>query len=773
MTVLATLTTERVWPWRDGDLLGWPGLVLVGALLVVLTVWTYSGQRKIGWRKLVSVLCLRLGALAVVALLLMRPSFASEGENVTPGRLIIVLDNSLSMKISDSPNSSTRWDYLRKLLDWPDVKDALERLRKDRQTEILIYQVAEDVRPYNPASEADGTRTDMGMWLHSLMRMHRNDRNLRGLILFSDGADNGTSFSALEEAADWRVLPCPIHTFGVGSQATRTGQKDIAVVDLKIKPDRVYLKSKVRVEAIVDAPGLENQKVTARLFVDDKEISRTEATLTNTRGNAVFVGEFVPETVGEVKVTVKIDEVPGEFTVLNNEMSTYVYVRKEGITVLWAEKNPRLESTWILRQALAKDQRFNITYDERTTPGPLSAAYAEFFKTPEKSFDVVVIGDITAERFSGGDSKFIERIADAVSGRRTGFLMLGGYQTLGNGGWPAVGKRLVDLLPVEPDANQVEDKGRVLPANASHRLVQLGEPTGKDLWGDLFGPLDGYTRLGKVRPGGIVLANSENGEPIYVVTPDAGPRVAVFGGDTTYKAWTRNEDAVRAYERFWTQLLAWLARQEEGSNQLWIKLDKRRIAVGANQKLGFSVGLDAKDGQPVRNARFKVKVEGPAKEQHDVTTGFKQGEERGAFAQANAVGEYRVEVTATGTASDGEKISPPPVSARFLAYAEDVENQNPAANYQELMKLATAGGGKFQVADKDELLQLLGELRDRTAGPGWVKREEWPNWRVTPASDAAPDQVDALLASLTLPCFVLFVAFLCVEWFLRRSWGLV
>jgi len=48
MQPLAWLTTERDWPWRD-ETSGLPGLAAVAALLVLLTLWTYSGQRKIGW----------------------------------------------------------------------------------------------------------------------------------------------------------------------------------------------------------------------------------------------------------------------------------------------------------------------------------------------------------------------------------------------------------------------------------------------------------------------------------------------------------------------------------------------------------------------------------------------------------------------------------------------------------------------------------------------------------------------------------------------------
>src|SRR5207249_1767479 len=120
-----------------------------------------------------------------------------------------------------------------------------------------------------------------------------------GILLFTDGADNGTRFLAVEEAAQFRGLSCPVHTFGAGLETTMKGQSDIAVVDLKADPERVYVKNKVKVRATIDAPGMDGQIVTVRLLVDGKQVSMKDVKLLNERGNVIEVGEVVPETVGE------------------------------------------------------------------------------------------------------------------------------------------------------------------------------------------------------------------------------------------------------------------------------------------------------------------------------------------------------------------------------------------------------------------------------------------------------------------------------------------
>jgi len=97
----------------------------------------------------------------VTALLLLRPSFASEQTAVTSGKLIVILDYSMSMKITGRSQEQLALGRGRQVLEWPDVKEALDRLQKERQDRVVIYQGAEDIRKYDPASEADGKRTDI------------------------------------------------------------------------------------------------------------------------------------------------------------------------------------------------------------------------------------------------------------------------------------------------------------------------------------------------------------------------------------------------------------------------------------------------------------------------------------------------------------------------------------------------------------------------------------------------------------------------------------
>jgi hypothetical protein len=770
--MFAVLRTEREWPWTD-DALGWTGLLAAAGVLVVLTLWTYAGTRKIGWSHLAAVLLLRLAALAIAVLLLVRPFYAQEQEMFNDGQLVLVLDYSSSMRISDGPNNQSRWDTLHQLLEWPEVKEAFARLEREKNIKIYRYQGAEDVRPFDPKSEPDGKRTDIGYWLQALYQRHKNDRNLRGLLVFSDGQNNGTRYSAMNVANEWRGLRCPVYCFGLGSPATKKGQKDIAVVDVEA-PQLVFVKTPVKIKATVDAPQLEGQEVTVHLLVEGKKVGTKTVTLKNTRGNKIDVGEFYPDKVGEFKVTVKIDPVPGEFTTLNNEMSTFVTVTKKGISVLWIEGSKRLEATWIIRNVLNHDARFNVIFDERLTDDPLTPAQKALADPNGKPFDVIVIGGISSKRFADGDKTVFTRLKEHV-GNNTGLLVLGGFNRLREDQAPTATEELADILPVDlvKEIGEIDEKvwARPVDANSKHLLLDIGEP---NVWEDekVFGPLKGLPKLGPARAQALLLLQGQNKEPVMAVSDKAG-RIVALAADTTYQSWYGNQKAIEAYERFWRTLFVWLARQEEGDTLLELKLDKRRLAAGSNERLGFTVRLLDKNGKKAENTVYTVKAIAPDGEVTAVKTSLTDGLERGKIGPVGVVGEFKVVVTATGIDTKNNPIKAGPVTARFEAFAEDVENQRPAANHKFLEDVAGAGGGAFRVAAKDELLQLLNDVREKTAAPGWLQTDVWPNWKAGPATDAPLDQLTALWQSGALLCFVLFGVLICTEWFLRRWWGLV
>src|SRR5262245_18140493 len=97
---LQNVTIDPAWPWSV-PLLGLPALAGVAALLVVLTVWTYKGVPQAGSRRVTAVLALRLAALCLAVLTVLRPALSFAENANFPSVLLLALDQSESMTIQD------------------------------------------------------------------------------------------------------------------------------------------------------------------------------------------------------------------------------------------------------------------------------------------------------------------------------------------------------------------------------------------------------------------------------------------------------------------------------------------------------------------------------------------------------------------------------------------------------------------------------------------------------------------------------------------------
>ncbi|MCS7045300.1 MAG: hypothetical protein NZO58_02980 [Gemmataceae bacterium] len=780
MISAVSLVTDPPWPWSLPGV-GVGALAAVAAALAGLTVITYLGAAKATPRRLAAVVGLRLLALAVALIVILRPSLAhDEDDNIVPSKLLVHLDISESMGRTDEFDNRSRYEHAKRLLTSGRAATLLKSLSAERKIEVVYSMGAEDVRPLEFPAKPVGRRTDIGTWLHELWQRHGREKNLRGLVLLTDGADNGTRFAALDQAAAYRGV-CPIYAIGLGSPTTTAATKDIAVEKVWVK-EPVFAKGTMEVAATVAAPGFEDAVVLASLWleeVDGKPLrqvgARQPLDLRTQLDKTIRFQVDAPDRQGEVKLTVKVEPLPGEVNVANNEASTYVNVSKEGVSILWVEGKLRLESGFA-RETLAKDPRLRV-FRVLRLPGDKAVANGDFFEFGKRSYDVIVIGDLSAQRFSGGRPEVFDAIRDLVVTKGVGLLMLGGYDTFAAGGWRET--KIYPLLPVKLDAAvpQVETKIRVTPTPAGELfLLKLASAPAKqkELWESRFQPLDGMAALGTVEPGATVYAHGTTAAgqelPLLVSIERGQGRVLVFGGDTTYLAWRQSKEAIAAYERFWSQVMLWLAKQEQAKGYLVVRPDRRRLDLGGNDVLGFNVKF-TKGANKVRQAKFDAKIVGPRGELAPVTIVEEADGFRGTWSAPPAAGEYRIVVEGSGVDEQQQPVHGADV-ARFMVYDDDVENLRPAADHELLKRIAQVSGGEFFPAEERKFVQFLEKL------PPLIDAERttavrWPDWRRNPVSDSVGDQLSALWDSAALPCFLAFVALLCLEWFLRRRWGLV
>lgn len=752
-----TVTKDPVWPWSLSPV-GLPALVIVAAVLTVLTVWAYRGVRGVSAGRVLAVLALRLTALVLACLMVLRPSFVYHDDPHQPSTLLFALDGSESMSTKDEFDGQSRYEQMRRLLSEGSAV-ALKKLEKEN-VHVLFNRFAEDVRAFSDADKPDGKRTDFGQMLHALYESHSRDRNLRGLIVLSDGADNGNRYPPLTEASRWRALNCPVYTFALGKTTTSEGQKDLAFTAIHPSPTPVAVKGKLTVRGTLDAPGFQDAAVTVHLLLDGKEVLAQKERLNRTLGNEIRLTTDAPETPGEVKVTLKVDPLPNELSIANNQIDTYVTVTKEGISVLMVDR-PRFPEPQRICDALASDPRIRLYTAWRRSDAPGGSA-EDSLELDKRHYDVIIIGDVSARRLTGGDPHILEQIREAVS-RGTGLIMMGGSESFGNSDWQ--GTPVEEVLPVKIDSTgQIEDEVQMEPtaAGLTHYVMRLteGKQNNEALWAKLP-KLTGINRLDAKASAAVLAVRAGNKQqPVLVGGRFGEGRTLAFAGDTTWR-WEllgqpKSAEGVLAHQRFWKQVVLWLAKQDDVEGSVWVKPDTRRLATGA--KLDFAMGIRGKGGIDLKDGEFKASIIGPHGTVGEIPPAREQTNWRGTFWKTDTPGEYRVVVSGTAKDVDGKEVQGQ-AQARFVIYEDDAELVRRAADHDFLDNLAKAGGGSFHMAS--ELPAFLAKLPSQPLPQGQQKAETWPDWRRNTVSEF-------LFAFL-----LLFVAVLSLEWFLRRAWGLV
>ena len=772
----------------------WVALVLAIAV-VTITLASYRGVRGASWPKVLLLAFLRLLALALAFLAFVRPSWVRTDTESPPGQLTILLDASRSMATADEVDSTKRFD--RAVGHLKSIKPLLDRLKKEFNVETRLYRFADnpEILDLDNPGTADGKLTDLGASMRAILDRADNLTDPRGLLVLGDGIETGARrFPARAQASAWRRARCPVSTFAYGGPAADTGRRDIALTDIKIEPvPRVPHGGEMRVLVDIEYPGFSGSRVRLKMKLNGEEVEASAGNITggrqgNPRGEVVLAqGETSArvllrhrpvQPLGEVKVEVSIGHpdngapLPGEQTAANNEITSFAHVAKEGVSVLVLDK-PRAFEPQSIIDTMARDPAISVYPVWLRGKGP---AGRDLLELDQRSYDVVVIGDITPEQLEAASPGAAKKIEEMVALRGAGLLLLGGYSAFGNGGWNTT--ELLPALPLEMiPAAPVDKFVRMRPTAAGLRLcayfmaLGAGEEESRKAWESLK-ELEGYSRLGRPTDKATVLATADNEDPLLVAKLSHGKgRVLAFGGDTTHR-WIRDRDSRRLHERFWQRLVRWLAHQDTVAGSAYLTLQTRRVPLLPERGPSFVAGMRTNQGLNNPKADLKITLLGP--DGKPVGAGGKptegpapalatQRKDDEAIGTVDPLlltrpGLYTMVLEASGQLPSGEKVQDK-VDARFQVYEDDRELLRLGSDLKFMEALAREGGGVARRGD--DLAEFLRGLLTKTSDRTRKIVERLPDW--------SKEEFSPFLILF----LAVFIGVLLAEWSLRRWWGML
>jgi len=676
------------------------GIVVVvaalGALGALLSYRDIKGEQTT--RDRIVLTSLRTAVIALLAFCLFRPSLVLKAAVPQQNFLGVLLDDSRSMTIADR-DGQTRTQFIQEQFGQP-TSPLLDALSKKFVLRYFRFSNVVD-RLQSPADlKYDGSATQLGSALERA-RDELSGLPLAGLVMVTDGAD--TSDATLDESlASLKSRSVPVFTVGVGQE---TFERDIQVS--RVETPRSTLKgTTLAVDVVITHTGYGGAKVPLTVEDDGRIVSTQDVTLPE-EGDATTVRvTFTATEAGARLFRFQIPPQENEQVTQNNRRDALVEVSDRREKILYMEGEPRFEAKFI-RRAVEDDENLQVVILQRTAEdkylrldvGSPDELVGGFPKTREELFAyrAIILGSVEAASFTPDQ---LRMLADFVSKRGGGLLMLGGRRSFAEGGW--AGTPVSEVLPVDLDGTAKVDPDffthlSVKPtrAGATFPVTQL-PPLPKDTaprW-DSLPPLSSVNPVRGIKPGATVLltgTDDRKQEQVVLAYQRYGRGKAL--ALPVQDSWIWKMDATIAVEdtthaTFWRRLCRWLVDGVPEFVQVTTMTDR----VEPGEPLRLTAEVVDKAFVEVNDAKVSAVVTTPSGRVAEVPLEWsvsKDGEYRGTFVPDES-GTYEVRATAARGEDD--------LGAGVLhvrASAGDAEYFDAAMRSTLLQRVAEDTGGRY------------------------------------------------------------------------------
>ncbi len=631
--------------------------VLAGGLLGAAAVATYTLARGRAARpERIAMAGLRVLLLGVLVVCLLQPSLILSTVVPQQNFVGILVDDSRSMSIADAggrPRSAFVTDAFS-----PEQSDLLHQL-SERFT-LRFFRFSSAATRLDGPNELtwNGTHTDLGTALDGA-REELAGLPLAGLVMITDGADNGHR-PLTESLVPLQAAGVPVFTVGLGEESL-TPDIEVGRVEL---PRAVLEGSTLLVDVVVTQTGMGRRSVP--LIVEDENRLLAEQNVTLGPDGEPVVAHigFQLDEAGAHRVRFRIPLQDGERVDRNNERDVQVEVRGDREKILYFGGGLSWELKF-MRQAVRDDENLQLVVLQRSAEGKYLRLAVDdgdelvggFPRTRAELFRyrALILGSVEASFFSHDQ---LQMIADFVSERGGGFLMLGGRSSFAEGGW--AGTPVEEVLPVilsdapaSPAGYLQEVKVAPTPAGAANAAMQLGNDSVdvRTRWAALP-PVTIVNRVTETRPGATVLlqGTSDALDPPQVVLAHQrygrGKALALTIQDSWL--WQMSADVPledQSHETLWRQMLRWLI--DDVPESVAVTLDHEQVERGEAVRLSANVADSTY--LEVNDALVTVKVTDPtgAVTEEPAEWTVERDGEYAARVVPTVEGSYEIEVSAT------------------------------------------------------------------------------------------------------------------------------
>lgn len=712
-------------------------LLLVFAFLVAVGLSLFVYRKTIppvsrGWRIL--LISLRSAVIILILLLLFEPILSITRKKEEKPVVAVLVDNSASMSLVDE--QVDRQQELRNIL----AAEIFRNQPDDYELRFypFSYKLFEETEVSPDSLTLDDDGTDIRQALEEL-KQKLAEKYFASVILITDGADN-LGENPARYVSDYGI---PIYPIAVGDPAQ---QKDVLITNY-VTNEVAYAGTRIPVDVYIKSSGFEGQRISLSLSHKGQALDSKMVTLSGNGLEQKVRLNFVPEQDGLFKYELKLPELEGELTRINNSKSFYVRVLKSKLKILIVAGGPGADFVF-LKRALAADQNFDLQSYVEKSKGRFYQGASLPTQEQLSKFDCLILVDFPRQTSSQAALNNLK----AVLSKGTPVLYFPGKAT----DFEKL-RTLTDFTPLA--AKPVTGPEQIvylrpLPPGMHHPLLRLSEDDleNREKWQELP-PVFSSLRSVRLKDNAQILAGididrspgvSVRNLPLIAVHATGNRKSAAFFAYGLWRwdllMWSIGKTN-NSYLTFLRNTIRWLTTEEDSK---LVKISSNKEIYRSGEEVKFTAQVYFEDYQPVDGADVTVQLTGGKETQQLTLENIGDGRYEGSF-QVLEGGDYQY----TGTAHQQGRVLGRD-SGKFSVEEFSLEYQNTRMNEDLLKRMALTSGGEFYTSAD------FGDLKNKLRFPEKyvTLRNEWEIWH-------------------RVPYLILCILLLGSEWFIRKRKGML
>ncbi len=645
----------------------------------------------------------------------------------------------------------------------------MEQLQQTHRIDVVAFSVGavksvwtnrnRDDVPLTLDVEADGRSTDLASGMLYAGDAKGNETPT-AVVLLTDGRGNAGP-SSIDVAAKMKSLGVSVHTVGMGSVDE---PDDIGIMQVN-HPETTASDAPLAGSILLRQSGFRGKEVVVHIDHQGKSVWR-ESVVIDSADVAVPFEIDVASIIGQMDASVPrgvqrsivvmdlqatIEPIDGDSRVENNSRPFRVAASTNQHRLLILDGSSRWEMRYV-RNLFARDPEWlvdSVLYGPGTDlksvvrgdgPGQLPDSPQAIAR-----YDAIVLGEVPPEQWSDQDSELVREFVS----RGGGLIVIDGrYKRIKQ----LVQHSLADLIPVTylDDLPTTVREIRPTRLGMNHPALDLwGEPTERiKFWEKL--PAPPIAPSIKAQVGSEVLAEvvamDGHANPWLVTRLFGAGRVVYLSTDQTWR-W-RYKVADRFHSQFWNQLMTTVMQPPYSAGDSYVALGTDKIEYREGESAMVRARLRDPNGQPIGDstveallvtndqifARVPLEVDDPTR-----------GTYRGSSGPLE-VGDYSLRIRASGINQEALQATTPIwVDNRYTGELNRV-----SLDQKALQQIASSGGGVYlHESEADRIMDHLEPLSSGRVVESDILIWQSPYW------------------------FVVVMAMLTIEWWMRKRAGLI